>query len=79
MTRNKLVVSIALEAQHLTLLLDIHSIRWRSLLLDLRKLWDLLFGFAVLVVEFLLLGLAAVGLALNKLWDFWLLLWDILL
>jgi hypothetical protein len=34
-------------------------------------------GFAVLVVEFLLLGLAAVGLALNKLWDFWLLLWDI--
>jgi hypothetical protein len=33
-------------------------------------------GFAVLVVEFLLLGLAAVGLALNKLWDFWLWLWD---
>jgi hypothetical protein len=27
-------------------------------------------GFAVLVVEFLLLGLAAVGLALNKLWNF---------
>ncbi len=34
-------------------------------------------GFAVLVVEFLVLGLPAVGLALNKLWDFWLWLWDI--
>jgi hypothetical protein len=29
-------------------------------------------GFAVLVVEFFFLGLAAIGLALNKLWDFWL-------
>ncbi len=34
-------------------------------------------GFAVLVVEFLLLGLAAAGLAFNKLWDFRLWLWDI--
>ncbi len=34
-------------------------------------------GFAVLVVENLVLGLAAVGLALNKLLDFWLWLWDI--
>jgi hypothetical protein len=36
-------------------------------------------GFAVLVMEFVVLGLAAVGLALNKLWDFWLWLWDFLL
>ncbi len=34
-------------------------------------------GFAILVVEFLFLGLAAVGFVLNKLWDFWLWLWDI--
>ncbi len=33
-------------------------------------------GFAVLVVEFLVLGLAAVGLALNELWDFWSWLWE---
>jgi hypothetical protein len=33
-------------------------------------------GFAVLVVEFLVLELAAVGLALNKFWDFLLWLWD---
>jgi hypothetical protein len=34
-------------------------------------------GFAVLVVEFLILELAAAGLALNKLLDFWLWLCDI--